>query len=116
MHAPQEIEFHRDRVSDLAQIVSEMGELFRSHMKIMGARIAALEERVQDLEGHAEHGPSGSCGVCAPETVGAESYATGEIAISDFTTECDSSMCPQMISPGQEIVLTTMGWRHRDCA
>lgn len=106
-------------MSDLAEIVRDMGELFRTHVAQQNERIRELSDRVQDLEGHAEHGPDEECGICAPETVGADEYGTGDVAISDFTGECSS--CDEKIKPGNEIVAlgwdddAQMKWRHRDC-
>lgn len=106
-------------MSDLAEIVRDMGELFRTHVAQQNERIRELSERVQDLEGHAEHGPDGECGICSPETVGADEYGTSAVAISDFTGDCEE--CDDKITPGQEIVALGRGadaqmkWRHRDC-
>ncbi len=111
-------------MSDLAEIVRDMGELFRTHVAQQNEKIRALETRVLDLEGHAEHGPAETCGFCAPddapETVGADEYGTGDVAISDFTGECEE--CDDKIKPGDEIVALGWGtdaqmrWRHRECA
>ena len=54
--------------------VGELAELVRDHVRQTSELIAMLEERITDLEGHVEHGPDGECGVCTPETVGAEVY------------------------------------------
>jgi hypothetical protein len=107
----------RDRGNELADIVRDLGELVRAHIAQLNEKIDRLEERVLDLEGHAEHGRDGECGMCVPETVGADEYGTSDVAISDFTGECESNdpACDGKIFLGEEIVKTACGWRHRDC-
>ncbi len=103
-------------MSDLAEIVRDMGELFRTHVEQQNKRIRELTDRVQDLEGHAEHGPDGECGVCAPdgpETVGADEYGTRDIVISDFEDRC---LCSNPIMFGDELVQKEGKWFHRECA
>lgn len=105
------------RESDrLAEIVHDMGELFRQHVASLSGKIKALEERVQDLEGHAEHGTDTTCGICVPddepETVGADEYGSGVIAISDFDGWCT---CTGQIRPGDEVRYLEGKWVHRDC-
>lgn len=90
----------------LAEIVRDMGELFRQHTATLNAKIRDLEERVTDLEGHAEHGPDSTCGICAPEdepeTVGANEY--GLIQTADFEGDCHNPHCGDKITPGQEVI------------
>lgn len=96
----------------LAEIVRDMGELFRQHVASLSGKIKALEERVHELEEHAEH---------KPKTVGADEYGSGDVAISDFESECSYPICFTPIVPGDAIVRTGTGhsghneWRHRDC-
>jgi hypothetical protein len=71
------------------RLVIELGELFAGHVRQTDAEMTELRNRIVDLEGHAEHGPSGRCGVCEPddadeiayrpETVGAPLYAIHRI-------------------------------------
>lgn len=103
----------------LAEIVRDMGELFRQHSASLGAKIRKLEERVQDLEGHAEHGPAGTCGVCAPddgepETVGADVY--GLIKTADFEGQCHNPHCTDRITPGDDVIEIDEGmYVHEYC-
>lgn len=101
----------------LTEIVRDMGELFRQHAAFLSGRIKELEERVQDLEGHAEHDADTTCGICVPddepETVGADEYGSGDIAISDFDGWCPT--CNGRIYPGDEVRHLEGKWIHRDC-
>lgn len=99
-------------VSDLMQ---RLTECVREHAQMTNAKIKTLEDRITDLEGHAEHGPDGECGVCAPETVGPEEYVQG-VAVSEFTGWCAGETCWENIVPGDQIVQNEQGmWVHNDC-
>lgn len=101
----------------LAEIVRDMGELFRLHTASLNARIKALEERVQDLEGHAEHGSDETCGICVfdePETVGPEAY--GQIKTADFEAACRNPHCKDGITPGEDVIEIDEGmYVHEYC-
>jgi hypothetical protein len=110
----------------LAEIVHDMGELFRQHVASLSGRIKALDERVheleercEDLEGHAEHGTDATCGICVPdvepETVSADEYGSGVIAISDFYGPCGFEPCQKKIEYGDEVRYLEGKWVHRDC-
>lgn len=105
--------------SGLADVVYRFGEMFREHMNAYQETIKELKERIEDLEGHAEHGPGTTCGVCCPpddcpETVGADVYA--EIISSDFEGECANANCGLPILPGDEIIrVDEEKWVHDDC-
>lgn len=111
---------NRDQTNDLAGLVADGFELIRQRFAAQNETIRALTERVQDLEGHVEHGPDGTCGVCDPEpddakTVGADEYGS-DVVIADFVDDCAAAPdCTVLIKPGHEIVNTHEGWRHRDC-
>jgi len=99
----------------LAAIVRDMGELFRQHTANLSAKIKALEERVQDLEGHVEHGPDGTCGVCTPETVGPAVYGQ-IITTADFEGECQNPHCTDRITPGDDVIEIDEGmYVHEYC-
>lgn len=114
-----------DFVIELAKTMQEFVEIMTSRNRELALaiakadrRIKELNDRVEDLEGHAEHGPDGTCGVCAaegsddgPETVSADEYAT-----SDFNGYCAGLGCTNMINVGDSIVQTKRGWKHRDCS
>lgn len=99
----------------LTEIVHDGFELVRQMFAAQNEKIAKLEARVRVLEG--EDVPAPSAGD-EPETVGADVYRQVMVAISDFTGECDSHepACDGTIVPGEEIVVTAQGWRHRDCS
>lgn len=109
----------RASVEDLAIIFRELAETLRvirsacvQQTETLRARITELEERVQDLEGHAEHGPDGTCGVCSPETVGADAY--GQIITSDRETTCRNPHCGEPINPGDSVITVDEGMYVHD--
>lgn len=69
----------------LHRLIVELGQLVGGHVRATDAAMQLLEDRITDLEGHIEHGPSGRCGVCTdePETVGATVYVLGRIMNDD---------------------------------
>lgn len=97
----------------LAEIVRDMGELFRQHVSALTSKIRVLEERVCDLEGHAEHGPEATCGVCTPETVGDGEY--GPIQVADFEGDCQNPHCTEkIITPGTSVIKVDEGMYVHD--
>jgi hypothetical protein len=107
----------------LAEIVRDMGELFRQHVACLSGKIKALDERIQeleerceDLEGHAEHGTDVTCGMCAPddepETVGADVY--GSIKTADFAGTCVNPHCWAAINPGDQVIEVDEGKHVHD--
>jgi hypothetical protein len=100
-------EFRKDIVTDLTIKQERLAELRLEN--------ESLRERVTDLEGHVEHGPDGSCGVCAVEP------EPGAVVIAGFDGVCEADECRtsvfRKISSGQEIVAAEGGkWVHRECA
>jgi hypothetical protein len=104
---------------EMKNIVIRFGEMLREHITGYRETIKELRERIEDLEGHAEHGPDGTCGVClpeedSPETVGAPAY--GEIVTVDFEEPCAHPFCGTQILPGDEAVYMDEGkWVHDHC-
>lgn len=109
--------------------VGELAKLVTEHVAKTREAITRLEDRIIDLEGHAEHGPDGTCGVCAPEpeTVSADTYSVDRIFSDDTDVrwasaemECSHPTCFDHIMPGHAIVSAGPGhsghneWRHRD--
>jgi hypothetical protein len=104
---------------ELKNIIIRFGEMFREHVSGYNATIKELTERVEDLEGHAEHGSDGTCGIClpeedSPETVGAPEY--GDLIVADFDGECADPFCDDKIIPGDEVVAVAEGkFLHEQC-
>jgi hypothetical protein len=100
--------------------VAELAKLFTEHVTHTKDVITDLENRVTDLEGHIEHGPGGECGICAPETVGADVYVLGVVQYATQPMECAHPTCFVGIEEGDEIARVGTGhsghneWRHRD--
>lgn len=97
---------------ELRDIVLRLGDMFREHMTAYETKIKELTDRIDDLEGHAEHGPDGTCGVCTPpdddpETVGAGEYGTEIVA--DFDAPCADPFCDDKIIPGDDVVIIGEG-------
>lgn len=106
--------------------VAELGELVSQHVRTTNEKISALEARIIDLEGHIEHGPDGTCGVCASEseTVGAVVYRAdqdflsglGQIFVSESETECFDPFCGGPILVGDSMVKVQEGkYSHVQC-
>lgn len=104
---------------EIKDIVLRFGEMMREHVTGYHETIKELRERIEDLEGHAEHGPAGTCGVCvpeedSPETVGAREY--GSVTVSGFEGECADPFCDDKIIPGDDIVNVSEGkFLHEQC-
>jgi len=104
---------------EMKNIVLRFGEMFREHLQAYAEKIKELQDRIEDLEGHAEHGPDGTCGVCTPddddtETVGAGEY--GDLIVADFEDECADPFCDDKIIPGDEVVIISEGkFLHEQC-
>lgn len=100
--------------------IAELSELVRQHVTLTNKKISELEARIVDLEGHAEHGSEGECGVCAPETVGADVYVLEVVQYATKEMECAYPTCFVSIEEGDEIARVETGhsghneWRHRD--
>lgn len=97
----------------LTAVVTRLVEMFTDHVESHREKVRELTERIEDLEGHIEHGPDGSCGMCT-ETVGADEY--GQIITADFESECANYICRVAILPGDEIVEVYEGtYVHDHC-
>lgn len=109
----------RASLEDLTEILRELAETVRAirsacvqQTVILSARVTELEERVQDLEGHAEHGPDGECGVCAPETVGRDKY--GDLTTADSESKCRNPHCGEPINAGDDVITVGEGMYVHD--
>jgi len=104
---------------ELRDIVLRLGDMFREHMNAYQVKIQELTDRIEDLEGHAEHGTDGTCGVCTPpddepETVSAGEY--GSIITADFDGVCAHPFCGDVIMPGDEVQIMDEGkFIHDHC-
>jgi len=104
----------------IKDFVLRFGAMLREHLISYQDTIKELRDRIEDLEGHAEHGTNGTCGVCdppeedSPETVGAPEY--GVIVTVDFTELCAHPFCGTEILPGDDAVYMDEGkWVHDHC-
>lgn len=97
--------------------VGELANLVTEHVARTKEAITRLEDRIIDLEGHAEHGPAGTCGVCAPEpeTVGADVYVLSTVRLADFEGECGDPFCSTSIRHGDDVIQRQGKWVHNDC-
>lgn len=107
------------RTRNVEDVVRRLGEMFREHMIGYADKIKELTDRIEDLEGHAEHGPAGTCGICDPEDDEPETVSAGEygsIITADFDGECAHPFCDDVIMPGDEVQIMDEGkFIHDQC-
>lgn len=94
----------------LTGILQELGQLLRKQsakIRDLEEQLSDMHDRIEDLEGHAEHDGNGTCGVCSPETVGPDVYAPVQIATTEGS--CQNPHCADMIKIGDMVIKVDEG-------